>query len=169
MMDKLCLLPVFLILAAPAWAEFLRIELAYTGMECASCARFIENRFARNPGVESVAVDSKKSAVILKLKPGNTVRLNQVRDFVQQSGFTPKEALVVVRGVAQVERGYTNFKIGVLDQTVRLKDPETLLRQWIFKPVEITGAAKVITHEGQKIELIEVQKAVLAPAPAAGK
>jgi cation transport ATPase len=169
MMDNLRILPAFLILAAPLWAEFLRIEMAYGGMECASCARFIENKFARNPGVESVSVDGRKGAVILKLKPGNTVRLNQVRDFVQQSGFTPKESVVVVRGVAQVDRGYTNFKIDGLDQTVRLKDPETLLRQWIFKNVEITGVAQVITHEGQKIELIEVQKAGRVAAPGSGK
>jgi cation transport ATPase len=158
-----------MILAGPLSAEFLRIEMGFGGMECASCSQFIQNKFSRNPGVESVTVDSKKSAVILKLKPGNTVRLSQVRDFVQQSGFTPKATVVVVRGIAQVDRGYTNFKVDGLEQTFRLKDPETLLRQWIFKSVEITGVAETITNDGQKIDVIEVQKAERVGAPPAKK
>lgn len=165
-MANLRILPFLLILAVPATAEFLRIEMGFGGMECASCTQFIQSKFSRNPGVESVTVDNKKGAVVLKLKPGNKVRLSQVRDFVQQSGFTPKDSLVVVRGVAQVERGFTNFKIDGLEQVVRLKDPDTVLRQWIFKNVELTGVAQVITQDGQKIDVIEVQKAERIAAPA---
>lgn len=152
--------PLLLILAGVARAEFLRIEMGFGGMECASCSQFIENRFSRNPGVESVSIDKQKSAVILKLKPGNKVRLTQVRDFVQQSGFTPKDAQVVVRGVPEVEQGNTSLKIDGIG-TVRLEDPRALLRAWISKNVEITGKSRMITHEGQKAEVIEVEKAEL--------
>lgn len=142
-----------------AHGEFLTIDMAFGGMECASCSQFIQGKFAKNPGIESVKIDNKAHLVALVLKPGNTVKISQVRDFVQQSGFTPKDAHVKLTGVASVEKGYTNFTIAGLNQTIRLRDNEANLREFISKKVVIEGLWQIITYNGEKLEVIDVEKA----------
>src|SRR5262245_15685770 len=117
-----------LIAASIAQAEYLQIEMGYGGMECASCSTFVQGKFGKNPGVESVSIDDKKHVVMLVLKPGNTIRISQVRDFVQQSGFTPKEARVKLIGVTSVDKGFRNFTIAGTNQVVRLRDNDDKLR-----------------------------------------
>jgi hypothetical protein len=55
-------------------------------------------RLERLEGVESVRVSLNEGAAYLRLKTENRVRLAQVRDLVEQGGFTPREARVVARG-----------------------------------------------------------------------
>src|SRR5262245_15100867 len=92
-----------LLLTGFAWcssAEFRWIQLSFNGLDCASCAEFVQGKLSKNRGIESVEVDLKAGHVTVALKPENRVRLDQVRDFVQQSGFTPQEARVKLRGTA---------------------------------------------------------------------
>ena len=153
---------LFLLPLSLAQGEYLKIDMSFGGMECASCSTFIQGKFGKNPGIESVNIDNKKHVVQMVLKPGNTVRISQVRDFVQQSGFTPKEAKVTVMGVASVEKGYTNFAITGLNQIIRLRDKDTVTRELISKKAVIEGVWQVITNDGEKLEVIDVDKAARA-------
>ncbi len=56
------------------------------------------------PGVESVQASLKQGRAIVKLKPGNTVRLDDLVQKVRDNAFNPKEARVGVRGGASFER-----------------------------------------------------------------
>lgn len=96
-------LALLMLLAAPATlrAEFLKIEITFGGMECASCTDFLENKFTRNRNVKSVQIDRQKGILTLELKPENKVRFEDIRDQVQQSGFTPKQSRVTVSGIIQ--------------------------------------------------------------------
>jgi hypothetical protein len=49
-------------------------------------------------GVESVEVKLKEGRALIRLKPGNTVRLEDVEHRVRENGFHPKEAAVIARG-----------------------------------------------------------------------
>src|SRR6185436_4078245 len=49
-------------------------------------------------GVEAVEVKLKEGKAFIHLKPGNTVRLEDVEHRVRDNGFHPKEAAVVARG-----------------------------------------------------------------------
>ncbi|MCC6389877.1 MAG: heavy-metal-associated domain-containing protein [Bryobacterales bacterium] len=152
------LFPLLLCLG-PLPAEYLRIEQSFAAMDCASCAGFIQKKLARNPGVESVNVDRKKNVVTVALKPGNKVRLRQVRDFVEQSGFKPREAEVVVLGTASVERGITTLKIADSEDSIRLRDPDTRMREYITKKVEIKGMVESVMSQGSRIDILEVREA----------
>jgi copper chaperone CopZ len=55
-------------------------------------------------GVESAKVSLNEGLVDIRLKPGNTVTVDQVRKVVRSNGFTPKAADVVVEGKL-IERG----------------------------------------------------------------
>ena len=117
-------------------AEFLSIEQKFGAMDCASCATFVENKLARNRGVESVKIDAAAGVLTVKLKSGNSVRYSQVRDFVQQSGYKPEAATVVVRGVvSKTESGWT-LEISGSKETLSV---EGKLRDSAGKEVELAG------------------------------
>jgi copper chaperone CopZ len=55
-------------------------------------------------GVESVDVSLNKGEALIRLKPGNTVTVEQIRQVVIDNGFTPKDSDVEIVGKV-VERG----------------------------------------------------------------
>jgi len=54
-------------------------------------------------GVESVDVSLEKATADIRLKPGNTITLPQLRRIIRQAGYPTKDACVEARG-AVVER-----------------------------------------------------------------
>jgi hypothetical protein len=56
-------------------------------------------------GVESATVDSKKGVLTIRLARQNRVRLEQVRDFVEQDGTRATKAVVRVSGELSRESG----------------------------------------------------------------
>ncbi|MDX1979052.1 MAG: heavy-metal-associated domain-containing protein [Bryobacteraceae bacterium] len=138
-----------------AGAELLRIEMGFGGMECASCTEFIESRMSRNRNVQSVRVDKEKGILRLELKPENKMRLEQVRDLVQQSGFTPKAATVEARGIVQPD----GFLIPETGQEFKARDPHHLLKALTGKRARLE--ADVETQPGRSSLLI-IKKAAAA-------
>jgi copper chaperone CopZ len=49
-------------------------------------------------GVESVDVSLERATAAVRLRPGNGVALNRIREIVENNGFTAKEATVTVVG-----------------------------------------------------------------------
>jgi copper chaperone CopZ len=64
-------------------------------MTCAYAVRVALKKF---PGVETVDVSLNKGLATVKLKPGNTVRPQDMWEAIRKNGFTPKQTHVVVRG-----------------------------------------------------------------------
>ncbi len=141
-----------LFLLLPLRAEFLKIEIGFGGMECASCTDFLESRFARNRGVKSVHVDKAKGILTLELKPENKLRLDQVRDQVQQGGFTPKRIHVVVQGEAQADGA---LRIPEIDQVLAAGDSKPLAAH-AGKRVRAEGEVKM---EAGRTAVFEAAKA----------
>src|SRR5258706_12913070 len=63
-----------------------------------TCAYAVRGALKKVAGVESVEVSLNKGLAAVKLKPGNTVRPEELWEVVRKNGFTPKETRVVVRG-----------------------------------------------------------------------
>lgn len=63
------------------------------------------------PGVESVHVFLKRGLVDIKLKPGNTIRIEQIRKAIENNAFTPKSANVVVVGKVVSQSGKLHFNV----------------------------------------------------------
>jgi len=92
------LFPLFLLAALPAFAQFRSIEVTFEGIGCASCMESLPSRIGRLRGVESTKVDVQHSTVKVELAEQNRVRLEQVRDMIEQDGTKAKSALVTVKG-----------------------------------------------------------------------
>lgn len=90
-------------LSVPVQAQFESIELRFEGVGCASCVDSMPERVRRMRGVESAVVDKDKGVLTVKLGSPNRVRLEQVRDAIEQDGTKARSARVVVRGAVSKE------------------------------------------------------------------
>ena len=68
-------------------------------------------------GVESVNVFLNKGLVDIKLKPGNTARIEQIRKAIEDDAFTPKDARVVAVGELVSSNGKLEFKVAGTNET----------------------------------------------------
>jgi cation transport ATPase len=139
--------------ACTANAELLKIEIGFGGMECASCAEFIESRMTRNRHVQSVHMDKEKGILRLELKAGNALRLDQVRDLVQQSGFTLKSVAVSAR--ATVQPGGA-VRIPESGQEFRTRDGKELLKPFVAKLCLLEAGAE---PQPDRTFLLEIRRA----------
>ena len=99
---KLVLLSLAAVL--PCLAQFQSMEIAFEGIGCASCLESLPARIQRMRGVESATVDPERGILKVQLAAENRVRLEQVRDMIEQDGTKTKKAAVRVRGeLSQVE------------------------------------------------------------------
>jgi copper chaperone CopZ len=93
-----------LVAAWPCLAQFQSMEIAFEGIGCASCVESLPARIQRMRGVESATVDAEHGTLKVQLAAQNRVRLEQVRDMIEQDGTKAKKAVVRVRGeLSQVE------------------------------------------------------------------
>ncbi len=93
------------VLCVPAFGQFESIELRFEGVGCASCIESMPARVKRMRGVESADVDAAKGTLSIRLGSTNRVRLDQVRDAIQQDGTKVKSARVLLRGAVSREAG----------------------------------------------------------------
>jgi hypothetical protein len=89
---------VLLLAAVPLPGQFRVIQVTFQGSGCASCVESLPQRLGRVRGVESAALDDQKQTLIVRLAPQNRVRLEQVRDFIEQDGTKALKAVVEVTG-----------------------------------------------------------------------
>ena len=100
--------------ALPALAQFRSIEITFTGIGCVSCIESLPGRIGRMRGVESATVDAQHGVLKIQLAEQNRVRLEQVRDAIEQDGTKTRTAAVRVLGeLAQVEGKWVLQPAGV--------------------------------------------------------
>lgn len=72
------------------------------------------------PGVASVETSLNRGKALVRLKPGNSVRLEDLTQKVLDNAFTPKEAMVTVRGELVSDYGRLRLKVLGIDRTYDL-------------------------------------------------
>jgi copper chaperone CopZ len=101
-MKKLILIFGFIVVAAsPARAEILEAEQTALGMDCAPCAYSIELGMKKFKGAKDFEISLNKQTVAIRFKPGNKVKLAEIRKFVEDKGFAAKETKLRVAGTLQ--------------------------------------------------------------------
>jgi copper chaperone CopZ len=91
------------LLATPAAAQLRSLELTFKGIGCQSCAGSLPTRIQRLRGVESARVDATKQVLSVKFAPVNRIRLEQIRDAVEQDGARVTQAALTVEGILAEE------------------------------------------------------------------
>ena len=82
----------------PLHAEYLRIQMKVYGLDCELCARGVSASIQRLNGVKSVDVSLKTGNVDIALKPGNALKMSDLRKRIRENGFRAVEATVTAVG-----------------------------------------------------------------------
>jgi copper chaperone CopZ len=86
-------------------AQIMELDQIIFGMDCAPCAKGVENRMKRMDGVQSAVLDLNKGEASLMFTGQHTTSLQQIQKSIIDGGFSPKEARIKVRGTLQQEGG----------------------------------------------------------------
>lgn len=84
--------------ALPCSAQFRFVKVWFSGNDCASCTQSMAERMQRIRGVESASVDAEGGTLEVHLAEQNRVRIEQIRDFIEQDGTKATRAAVRVTG-----------------------------------------------------------------------
>lgn len=150
---RICASPLLVLLSAGAAnADGLReVDQSIFGMDCAPCARGIEQGLTKLSGVSSVRVSLNEGKAILTLGPDSSTTLQQIRHVVRHNGFTPKQAKALVEGRLIVEGSRVSidgsaagtFVIEAQERAVRTAARSTStpekLSVWVLVPEELSS------------------------------
>jgi hypothetical protein len=108
------------LLALPLAAELhtLRVEIESSG--CSTCVESLEGRLKRMRGVESVKLDGE-SAVEMVMAAGNRVRLEIVRDFIEQGAGKVKRMSLEASGTVVEDGGVRYFELSGVGARYRVE------------------------------------------------
>jgi len=118
-----------LILAVLIWvsclgAEFLRVDVAFEDIGCASCLESLQGRLERVRGVERGEIDAPNGLATVFLTEGNRVRLAPLLARVTQDGTKILRTHVEARGAVATGDAGLVFTPSGLTQSYRLNLPD---------------------------------------------
>lgn len=112
-------------------------------------------------GVESVNVSLKQGLTSIRLKPGNTVTLEQVRKAIQADAFTPQQARITAVGKLSSMKGATIFKVAGTGEAFPLAPAlHTAWERMLGRTLVVSGliAAPANRTESGALQITEVSE-----------
>ena len=140
-----------------ASAELRRVQFKVEGMSCAYCNTTMSAAIQKLDGVEKVQLSADEGLVIVQLKAGNKIALEQLRRIVRSNGYPTKDAEITALGKLVSAGG--RHSIDLLNgSSLPLTEPPSKSVQEI---VEVKG---VVTADDKNEERFRITS--LAPAAA---
>ena len=93
--------------ATVAPAQIQTMEMTFDGVGCVPCVESMPARAKRIRGVEEAKVDAAGSSLSIRLAPKTRVRVEQIRDLIEQDGTKARSAVIEVLGIISEEKGRT--------------------------------------------------------------
>jgi hypothetical protein len=94
-------------------------------------------------GVDSVDVSLAKGLAAVKMKPGNTATLTQLRTAITKNGFTMKRSTLIVSGTVVVADGKPQLKVSGSNEMLDL----TAEADVALAALSLNGKSVVVTGE----------------------
>ena len=94
-----------LFLPATAQAQITEVKQTVFGMDCAPCAYALQKKLERIGGVEDVKVSLDNGLATIRLQEDNRATLGSIREAVEESGFSPEDAVLSVTGTLHQQGG----------------------------------------------------------------
>lgn len=103
-MKKLFVLMFALSFSASVFAAS-SIKAEVNGMVCAFCAKGIEKKLKSLPEAQNVFVDLKQHIVVLELKDGQSVAMDDFRKIINDAGYDVSKAELVPQSAEEIKAG----------------------------------------------------------------
>lgn len=84
------------------------------------CAHAVRVSLKSVAGVDAVEVSLEKGLAVIKMTPGNTATLKQLREAIAKNGFTMKQSHATIAGQVFVENGKAQLKISGSNDVLNL-------------------------------------------------
>jgi len=94
-MKKLLILTVVLFVSVLVNAQITKAELTATGLTCSMCSKATYKQLISIASVEKVEPDLNNTAFLLYFKKGTAVNISDVKNKVEDAGFSVGELVVV--------------------------------------------------------------------------
>lgn len=126
-----------------------------------TCAHVVHVALKKVPGVDSVHVNLNAGLASVKLRPANTVTVEQLWEIVKNNGFSPKETRVTVQGELILAQGKPQLKVSgtnkIYDVVVDSKNEslskysgQSVVLEGVMMPVKDKKAARPIHFRALK-------------------
>lgn len=100
-----CVVTAAFLLPLSASAQLLDVKQTVFGMDCAPCAYSLERGMKALEGVEAVTVSLNESLVTLQFQPKNEITLQEIRQSIQDHGFSAEQATIHIAGRLERQNG----------------------------------------------------------------
>ena len=110
-------------------------------------------------GVESVNVSLKSGLVSIKLAPGNTVRMEQIRKAILDDAFMPKGAKVVATGKLVSQNGKLQFEVAGTNETFPVvSTPHASRQKDVSRKLTINGLISAGSGGSGSLQITAISK-----------
>lgn len=146
------LLAAIHLIPSSASAELRRVQFKVEGMSCAYCNTTMSGALQKLEGVEKVQLVAESGLVVIELKAGNKVALDQLRRIVRSNGYPTKEAEITARGRLQSAGATHTFDL-LNGSTLALSEPPSRSPKEI---VEIKGVATADDKNEERLRIVSL-------------
>lgn len=137
-----------------ASAELLRVAFKVEGMSCAYCNTTMSAALQKMDGVAKVQLAAETGQVVVELKPGNKITLEQLRRVVRSNGYPTKEAEVTAHGRVVHASGTATFDL-MNGSTLVLTDASQNASEGV---VEMKGIATANEKNEERLRVLSLVK-----------
>ncbi len=107
--------------------------------------------------MQDVKVSLNEGTAVIKLKEGNKVDVEQIRDIIRKNGFTPKDADVKVAGKVVERNGRPALEVNGPDVVYLLEGNVAPLKDMTGKQVVLVGQAPETADKNEPPKLVVKQ------------
>ena len=130
-------------------AQITKVDQEVFGMDCAPCAYGLERGLKGMDGIEKVRVSLNDGKAYLDLAANSSLSLKQIQEEVKQSGFSAKNAEVVLEG--QLVKEDNTLKIRVNKEEYYLTSNTEQSIENSFQPGRVKVRGTVQDEEESKV------------------
>ena len=140
--------------ATAANAQITKAELTATGLTCSMCSKATYKQLTSIPEVEKVETDLNNTAFILHFTKGSTVNPGELKQKVEDAGFSVGELIVVFKFNNQKAENNRSFTLNNITYTFMDTKPGVLAGE---VKVKVLDKGFVVEKEYKKLAKLAKQ------------
>ncbi len=153
-MKKILIITIMLFASIIANAQITKAVLTATGLTCSMCSKATYKQLISIPEVEKVETDLNNTAFILHFKKGSTVNPGELKQKVEDAGFSVGELIVVFKFNNQKAENNKSFTLNNITYTFMDTKPGVLAGE---VKVKVLDKGFVVEKEYKKLAKLAKQ------------
>ncbi len=153
-MKKILIVIIIILGATSVNAQITKAELTATGLTCSMCSKATYKQLTSIPEVEKVETDLNKTAFILYFKNGSAVNPGDLKQKVEDAGFSVGELIVVLNFNNQKAENNSSFTQDNITYTFMDTKPSVLAGE---VKVKVLDKGFVVEKEYKKLSKLTKQ------------